>query len=439
MTTGQRISEKRKELGMSQEALGEKLGVSRQSIYKWESDTSLPDVDKLIALSRLFRVSVGWLLGVEEAAPVPAADEPSRADDEDRQRRIMEEVLRRYQTAQPKPAKSKWDKWLIRFLCLMCGIMLSVIISIDKSLDKLDSKYRALESSVDQITYDTAVELDSMTERLEGVLRAQGDLAVDYACEIKAFDLLTRTVTFSLSVVPKTYTEGMEVVFQIDSTGEVTEHTAQRTASQTFTCDATCALTDRITISAVFKTGDTRQLQLLNEYFDLLQGSLPDLTHRDTVSVPNNELGKFHSDGTFQTAEHYVYFPVGDDLSGYKTDLGYINLTCVEVGLFQNGKLVHWLEPSRRPSHFEGSSPYANTSWDEYFHDGFTSFYSPSVTVPNVCEGDEFLFSVRITDEFGNVSIDPSRGRFVVRNGSILPLDTAPKSKYTDPTYYQFE
>ena len=66
MTTGQRIAAKRKELGLSQEALGEKLGVSRQSIYKWESDTSLPEIEKLISLSRLFSVSIGWLLGVEE-------------------------------------------------------------------------------------------------------------------------------------------------------------------------------------------------------------------------------------------------------------------------------------------------------------------------------------------------------------------------------------
>ena len=52
-TTGQRIAAKRKELGLSQEALGEKLGVSRQSIYKWESDTSLPEIEKLISLSRV--------------------------------------------------------------------------------------------------------------------------------------------------------------------------------------------------------------------------------------------------------------------------------------------------------------------------------------------------------------------------------------------------
>ena len=66
MTIGQRIAQKRKEQGLSQEALGNQLGVSRQSIYKWESDAALPEIDKLIALSRLFSVSVGWLLGVEE-------------------------------------------------------------------------------------------------------------------------------------------------------------------------------------------------------------------------------------------------------------------------------------------------------------------------------------------------------------------------------------
>ena len=64
MTTGQRIAQKRKELELSQEALGAELGVSRQSIYKWESDSALPEIDKLVALSRRFGVTAGWLLGV---------------------------------------------------------------------------------------------------------------------------------------------------------------------------------------------------------------------------------------------------------------------------------------------------------------------------------------------------------------------------------------
>ena len=71
MTLGQRIAQKRKELGISQENLGERLGVSRQAIYKWESDSAMPEVEKLVALSGLFGVSVGWLLGTEEEPTAP--------------------------------------------------------------------------------------------------------------------------------------------------------------------------------------------------------------------------------------------------------------------------------------------------------------------------------------------------------------------------------
>ena len=80
MTTGQRIAQKRKELELSQEALGAELGVSRQSIYKWESDAALPEIDKLVALSRRFGVTVGWLLGVEDAAEPPAGESGELTD-----------------------------------------------------------------------------------------------------------------------------------------------------------------------------------------------------------------------------------------------------------------------------------------------------------------------------------------------------------------------
>lgn len=69
MTIGERIAFKRKELGLSQEALGEKMGGSRQSIYKWESDAALPEIEKLVKLAREFGVSVGWLLGEEDDEP----------------------------------------------------------------------------------------------------------------------------------------------------------------------------------------------------------------------------------------------------------------------------------------------------------------------------------------------------------------------------------
>ena len=71
MTLGQRIQELRRQNNLSQEALGDRLGVTRQAISKWESDITIPEVDKLIAMSKQFGVNVGVLLGVEEPATEP--------------------------------------------------------------------------------------------------------------------------------------------------------------------------------------------------------------------------------------------------------------------------------------------------------------------------------------------------------------------------------
>ena len=45
MTLGERIASLRKEKGLSQEALGELVGVTRQAVSKWEADKTLPDVN----------------------------------------------------------------------------------------------------------------------------------------------------------------------------------------------------------------------------------------------------------------------------------------------------------------------------------------------------------------------------------------------------------
>lgn len=68
----------RKKAGLSQEALAEKLGVSRQAISKWETGESTPEVGKLLLLARAFGVTTDWLLSEEEpvaeAAPVSAPE-----------------------------------------------------------------------------------------------------------------------------------------------------------------------------------------------------------------------------------------------------------------------------------------------------------------------------------------------------------------------------
>ena len=72
MTLGQRISEYRKKLGISQEELGARLGVSRQAVSKWETDIASPDMENLLALSREFGISVAELTATPEETPMEA-------------------------------------------------------------------------------------------------------------------------------------------------------------------------------------------------------------------------------------------------------------------------------------------------------------------------------------------------------------------------------
>ena len=62
MTLGEKIKEARKQYGLSQEQLAEKMSVSRSAIAKWETDKGLPDIDNLKALAGFLNVSVDYLL-----------------------------------------------------------------------------------------------------------------------------------------------------------------------------------------------------------------------------------------------------------------------------------------------------------------------------------------------------------------------------------------
>lgn len=62
MTIGEQIQNLRVQYGLTQEALAEKLEVSRQSVSKWELGQAVPDVDKIIRMSELFEVSTDTIL-----------------------------------------------------------------------------------------------------------------------------------------------------------------------------------------------------------------------------------------------------------------------------------------------------------------------------------------------------------------------------------------
>ena len=106
MQLSENIAQLRKAMGLSQEQLAEQVGVSRQSISKWETGQSAPELDKLIALSRVFGVSTDALLGND----APETGDASMAPMESY---IQANLLRRLFT-------TGWITTLIGVLLLVC-------------------------------------------------------------------------------------------------------------------------------------------------------------------------------------------------------------------------------------------------------------------------------------------------------------------------------
>ena len=92
-TLGKRIAALRKEKGMTQEELAEKLGVSPQAISKWENEQSCPDISLLPRLAAIFGVTTDLLLTGEQETtpPVQMLPPEKRKDINDMMLRILVE------------------------------------------------------------------------------------------------------------------------------------------------------------------------------------------------------------------------------------------------------------------------------------------------------------------------------------------------------------
>ena len=378
MSIGQRIAQKRKEQGLSQEALGEQLGVSRQSIYKWESDAALPEIEKLIAISRLFGVSVGWLLGVEEDA-APAQEDSGELTET--QLKMVEEIVARYLAAQPKPRRRSSVTAVILVI-----VLLAMVIRLFNRLDDLDMQYNNLQNSVSNVTQTVDRQINGITNQVEEILKSQNDLTAEYGTELSARDLKRNTAAFSLRAVPKTFTEGMSAVFLADSGDGPAEFSADLSPGQAFTGEVTVDLTDSITLSVVFISPDgTRQTQLLDTYTYLYSETLP------RVDINGfHLLGEEIPDGKLEI--HNAYITVREKVAESPADGNAAQVTEVRVGFFRNQKLLSWAIPCEKPENFD-----APAGWDFYL--------LPDLTVENLTAEDKLYAAALVTDSYGRQSM----------------------------------
>lgn len=391
MTVGQRIAQKRKELGLSQEALGEQLGVSRQSIYKWESDTVLPEVEKLIALSRIFSVSVGWLLGEEDAETGEEGPAPELTDT---QLAMVREIVEQYLSALPKEEAASRkepdirDKWP-RILAGVGAVALIAVLFFQMSvrLNWISADYQSVQNTMESIRMmqedlqervDT--QIGSISGRVEDILQSQNELTAEYRTEYLSSDLAANTAIFSVYVVPKTYQPGMTARFQARSGGDTVELTvAEPDGNNAFTGEITCPLTDDITLSVVLVTGEVEQTQWLDDYSGLYSSSFPRLSFAFGMPfVDENGVLPAQSPQNGTGIEAFDPFD-GSELSTEGMEL--------RKGLFRDDQLLMWYEEAVVERSLNGVSTPVRV------------WYRPQAVTLE--PGHEYVEAILYTDEYG--------------------------------------
>lgn len=378
MTVGQRIAQKRKELGLSQEGLGDKLGVSRQAIYKWESDASLPEVEKLVALSRIFSVPVGWLLGEEEHPSGQTDTQPAELTEA--QIKMVQEIADRYlaaQTARMPQTPVKRRRWPVLVGCGAAVVAAALFLNLFSQLNRVSQDYGNLQNAISNVSYNVDSQIGSITSRVEEILKAQNQLTASYSAEYLSSDLEEGTASFALEAVPKTYVEGMEAVFLADCGDGPLEFLGVLGEGQSFSAEITVPLTDSITLSVVFVNGERRETQMLDVFTYLLSDTMP------YVSFDGSELwGSTGKDGVLRNSR-YTFLTV---------DEKFISGPCakvadIQVGLFRDQKLVARYTRCEQPESYQGD-------WENAW------FFEGPETIA-LEPGYAYCMAALVTDEYG--------------------------------------
>lgn len=206
LTLGQRIASRRKLMGMSQETLAEKLAVSRQAVSKWESDTTIPELDKLIALGKLFEVSVGWLLGVE--------NEPNaQIGFNDEQLKMVEKMIAKYHP----PKKFSWWKAIIA--TLIAAAITFGVVSFYQEIQVLTTNNENAFQKISKLTEDNKSLQDQLTDMGDLLQQQNEDKKLLYAAILVTANVDEKQENIALKHIfkPKVYQQNNKAFLHIQN------------------------------------------------------------------------------------------------------------------------------------------------------------------------------------------------------------------------------
>ena len=222
MILADKIIALRKKAGWSQEELGEKLGVTRQSVSKWEGAQSVPDMDKILQLSRLFGVTTDYLLKDELGEPEYTAEESSVPALHRVSMEEASEYLSLRRAAAPKMA-------LATLLCVVCPVVLLVLArrhAMGYGRGSCNARVLAVFGSIYRLLVRRGLPPDTPSDAPEFAAFLQSCVPALEPQDAEALLALAQAAQFGAGTMTEQDTDKMRKLYQ------VIKHTGKRKQSQ---------------------------------------------------------------------------------------------------------------------------------------------------------------------------------------------------------------
>ena len=383
MTLGQNIQTARRAKGLSQEALAERIGVSRQALGKWEKDTALPGLDNLQALAAELGTGVDALLGAEQADPAAPA--------------VTLDALRDLLAARDAEEKRRRRLWGCAggaAVVILAGLLAAVAWQYERQIAALNQNYAAIQSSYAA----QQAELSAQISELQDAVRMGEATVLDWRW--LPADKLHRDADKSwmpvqVQVTPRTVQDGM------------TARLAVRSGDDTQLYDMTAASDGSFAAQGiVFTVGSTYDLsvQWTADSMTTSEG-LGTVDFNDEMTEPTIVWGAAGSSLDFGYYVNRVNGRQYLTLTCYPVELQvdappWMQIAKVEIDLRLNGDAC---EPAATAAlECEGEYSYGSSASTESVWNG--TFYDDAVINGWEYDGESIpKFVARVTDTNGNV------------------------------------
>ena len=235
MDLDKRIQQLRKDAGLSQEQLAERLGVSRQAVGKWESGQGSPGFDRLTGLCEVLDVTMSQLLGEEVKGN------------------------------KDKARKYHWAAAGAAALLILLAVLF--IYKERKDMGQLRSDLDRLEGQLNSVYENVNLQISSLVSGINDQLVQSESLVADYSAEILSVDMETTEITYRVEAVPKVFSEGTKAKFVLSSKEEsVSADGIQENGSFTATLSAPSSSLMKLSIQ-LEKDGEVKS-QLLEAMYE---------------------------------------------------------------------------------------------------------------------------------------------------------------------------